>query len=64
MFLLLYLFDFLPEGLFALFFVLLSGFATVVVAHEFDKVTQKIAIDADLVVAYSFVTWLYPEGVG
>ncbi|KAH9039524.1 hypothetical protein EDB85DRAFT_256251 [Lactarius pseudohatsudake] len=62
---LLYLFDFLPEGLhFALFFVLLSGFATVVVAHESDKVTQKIAIDADLVVAYLFVTWLNPEGVG
>ncbi|KAH9055668.1 hypothetical protein EDB87DRAFT_1579717 [Lactarius vividus] len=45
-------------------FVLLSGFATVVVAHDFDKVTQKIAIDTDLVVAYLFVTWLNPEGVG
>ncbi|KAI9458923.1 hypothetical protein BJY52DRAFT_404809 [Lactarius psammicola] len=49
---------------FALFFVLLSGFAKVVVAHEFDKVTQTIAIDADLMVAYLFDTWLNPEGVG
>lgn len=49
---------------FALRFFLDSDFATVVVAHEFDKVTQKIAIDADLMVAYLFVTWLNPEGVG
>ncbi len=49
---------------FALFFVLFSGFAKVVVALEFDKVTQKIAIDANLMVAYLYVTWLNPEGVG
>lgn len=40
---------------FARYFFLLSGFAIVVVAHEFDKVTQKIAVDADLMVIYLFV---------